>query len=109
MSLLDQSSITMTSSLTNSVEKPAGRSRNAPVSKSLMINQPSALLSPVGGSGEQSQACSPRPAGNDVEFDIPKGYTKKEKRQCFYLAQLSELKDVPPFLIRELARQEDVE
>ena len=52
---------------------------------------------------------SPRPAGNDVEFDIPKGYTKKEKRQCFYLAQLSELKDVPPFLIRELARQEDVE
>ena len=44
-----------------------------------------------------------------VEFDVPKGYTKKEKRQCFYLNQLSELNDVPTFLIRELARQEDVE
>ena len=74
-----------------------------------MINQPSTMLSTVGGGGGQSQALSPSPAGNQVEFDIPKGYTKKEKRQCFYLAQLSELTDVPPFLIRELARQEDVE
>ena len=40
---------------------------------------------------------------------IPKGYTKKEKRQAVYLSQLTQLHDVPKFVIEELSRQQDVE
>ena len=52
---------------------------------------------------------SATPSRKQLKFEMPIGYTKKEKRQAFYLSQLNELNDVPNLVLGELARQEDVE
>ena len=62
-----------------------------------------------GRTSKTSMTMSPSPSNNKIDVEIPKGYTQKEKRQAFYLAQIQELTSVPKFLKRELARQEDQE